>query len=187
MNKIRGFEMISSQQAIKDVGSDEILKENIQLPVRATIGSAGYDVFAPFDIVLKPQCEEKIPTYLKAYMQDGEVLMCYPRSGLGFGYYCRLANTVGVIDKDYYNNEKNEGHIWVKIRNESTNKIMKIKKGEAFCQGIFIPFLLADGDTFEYGNVRKGGFGHTTENNSEVLGCEQSIISTTRRKWIREN
>ena len=162
MTKTRGFETISSEQAIRDLGNDDFLKGYVPLPSRATMGSAGYDIFSPYDIVLRPNCEIKVPTYMKAYMQDGEVLMCFPRSGLGFGYYCRLANTTGIIDKDYYNNEKNEGHIWVKIRNESTNKIMKIKKGEAFCQGIFIPFLLVDGDTFEHGNVRKGGFGHTS-------------------------
>lgn len=88
--------------------------------------------------------------------------MAFPRSGLGFKFYCRLANTVGVIDSDYYNNPKNEGHMFVKIRNEGT-KIMEIKQGEGMCQMIFMPFLLVDGDSFDNGEERKGGFGSTTK------------------------
>ncbi|MCF8009453.1 MAG: hypothetical protein K9K32_06775, partial [Halanaerobiales bacterium] len=106
-----------------------------------------------------PGSEIKIPTGIKAYMQPDEVLFAYPRSSLGFKYYCRLANTIGVIDADYYNNEDNEGHIWIKIRNEG-DKQMKIKCGEAICQVIFQKYLLVDGDSFE-GERRKGGIGST--------------------------
>lgn len=152
MKKNRGFEFISTEKNITD----------LKLPKRGTKSSAGYDCFAPFDIVLKPNEEIKVPTSIKAYMQDGEVLMTFPRSGLGFKYYCRLANTVGVIDKDYYNNKNNEGHIFVKLRNEG-DKPMEIKKGDGMCQFIFMPFLLADGDGFEKGDDRIGGFGSTTK------------------------
>lgn len=158
----RGFEFISNEQIEKDLNCDSNTVGKI-LPKRKTRFSAGYDIFAPYDIILGAGAEMKVPTLIKAYMQPGEVLMVYPRSGLGFKYYCRLSNTVGVIDSDYYNNEGNEGHIWVKIRNESTDKIMTIKKGEAFCQAIFTPFLLADRDDFDSGDKRKGGFGSTTK------------------------
>lgn len=158
--KARGFEYISSEQLLKDCSEMGTLV--IKMPRRGTSKSAGYDIFAPYKIVLKPHEEIKVPTGLKAYMQDGEVLLAFPRSGLGFKYYTRLANTVGIIDQDYYNNKNNEGHMWVKIRNEG-DKIMEIKEGEAFCQMVFMPFLLVDGDSFNNGEERKGGFGSTTK------------------------
>ena len=92
-------------------------------------------------------------------MEENYVLKLYPRSGLGFKYYTRIANTIGVIDSDYYFSD-NEGHIFVKLRNEG-DKDLNIKQGEAFCQMIFMPFLLVDGDDFENGNNRNGGFGST--------------------------
>ena len=133
----------------------------IKLPRRATKGSAGYDCFAPIDIALEPGKDIKVPTGIRAYMKQGEVLMAFPRSGLGFKYYCRLANTVGIIDSDYYYSD-NEGHIFVKLRNEG-DKPLVIRQGEAMCQFIFVPFLLADGDSFERGEERNGGFGSTTK------------------------
>lgn len=157
----RGFEFISTNQAIKDFDA-KIMNGELKLPKRATKKSAGYDIFAPYEIKLQPSEEINIPTGLKAFMQQGEALFAFPRSGLGFKYYCRLANTIGVIDEDYYNNENNEGHIFVKIRNEG-NKPMTIKQGEAMCQMIFMPFLLADGDSFDNGEDRNGGFGSTTK------------------------
>lgn len=160
--KLRGFEFISTEQAIKDFGVDLSLVTKPKLPQRGTKASAGYDIYAPYNIILSPNEEINIPTGLKAYMQLGEVLMAFPRSGLGFKYYCRLANTVGVIDQDYYNNPKNEGHMFVKIRNEG-DKEMLIKQGDGMCQMIFMPFLLADGDSFDNGADREGGFGSTTK------------------------
>lgn len=153
----RGFEMISQRQMNKDFETD--IEYEIKLPKRSTKESAGYDIFSPVDILLKPNEEIKIPTGLKVHMQKGEVLLIFPRSGLGFKYYTRLANTIGVIDSDYINSD-NEGHMWVKIRNEG-NKELFINQGEAFCQAIFMPFLLVDGDNFDEGEDRNGGFGST--------------------------
>lgn len=159
----RGFESISQEQLLKDLEELKIVVPfRTILPKRGTSKSAGYDIFAPYNITLNPNEEINVPTGLKAYMQDGEVLMAFPRSGLGFKFYCRLANTIGVIDSDYYNNPKNEGHMFVKIRNEG-NKTMEIKQGEGMCQMIFMPFLLVDGDSFDNGEERKGGFGSTTK------------------------
>lgn len=166
MKQVRGFQFISQEQQDKDfLGLKPILK----LPQRGTSKSAGYDVFAPFDITLEPNEEVNVPTGIKAYMQDGEVLLAFPRSGLGFKFYCRLSNTIGVIDGDYHNNENNEGHIFIKLRNEG-NETMEIKAGTGMAQFIFMPFLLADGDTFDNGDIRKGGFGSTTK--KEVVGNE---------------
>lgn len=158
MNKGRGFEIISDNQ--RDI--DIIPSATIRLPRRGTKMSAGYDIFAPYDITLNPNEDVKVPTGIKSYMNEGEVLVIVPRSGLGSKYYVRIANTVGIIDADYFNNGNNEGHIWVKIRNES-NEIVTIKGGTGFCQGIFIPYLLVDGDNFENGQQRNGGFGSTNK------------------------
>lgn len=151
----RGFGIISEKQMVKDFGS--IVE--VKLPKRGTKESAGYDCFAPFDIILQPNEDIKIPTGVNAYMQKGEVLLAFPRSGLGFKYYCRLANSIGVIDSDYIKSD-NEGHMFVKIRNEG-DKVLEIKKGDGICQFIFIPFLLVDNDSFDEGDVRNGGFGST--------------------------
>ena len=94
------------------------------------------------------------------YNLDNEVLKAYPRSGHGFKYYIRLANTVGIIDADYIESE-NEGHIWVKLRNEG-DKRFTLELGQAMCQVMFQKYLLAD-DDFSHGEKRNGGFGSTTK------------------------
>lgn len=162
--KQRGFQVISREQFKKDFNNIFIDHEDLKLPKRATAKSAGYDVFSPFNINLFPNEEVKIATGIKAYMLDDEVLFALPRSGHGFKYYIRLANTQGVIDCDYFNNIDNEGHIWIKIRNEG-DKAFSIDKGDAFCQLIFQKYLLADGDDF-IGNTRVGGTGSTNEKKS---------------------
>jgi dUTP pyrophosphatase len=165
--KIRGFEKISQEQYEKDIQKELTsylankcnTYDQLELPKRATALSAGYDVFSIVTFTLLPNEEIKLSTGIKSYMQNDEVLKAYPRSGLGFKYYSRLANTVGIIDADFFNNKNNEGHIFVKLRNEG-NKDMTINKGEAICQVIFEKYLLADGDNFE-GEERIGGLGST--------------------------
>lgn len=167
MHRVRGFEKVSFEQWFKDAGEwynedYEVCKtalENLQKPERATKGSAGYDIFSPFTFTLSVGQEIKFPSGIKSYMQNGEVLLAFPRSSLGFKYYLKFANTIPVIDQDYYNNEKNEGEIWFKLRNEGTEEL-HVKIGEAVGQVIFMPFLLADGDNFK-GKERKGGLGST--------------------------
>lgn len=161
MNRIRGFEFISEDQFKLDFKDTSVKYEDLKLPKRATAKSAGYDVFAPFGFTLLPNQEIKLPTGIKSYMLDDEMSKAHPRSGHGFSYYIRLANTIGVIDADYYNNKKNEGHIWIKLRNEG-KETMTVQKGEACCQLIFEKYLLADGDSFD-GEERNGGFGSTTK------------------------
>lgn len=156
LNKLRGFEIISPEQRDKDFKKSYSIKK----PKRATRYSAGYDFFAPYDISLKAGESLAIPTGIRAYMADDEVLKIYPRSGLGFKYHMSLSNSTGIIDGDYYYSD-NEGHIFIKIHNGG-DKVISIKKHEAFAQGIFQKFLLVDGDTFENGAVRNGGFGSTT-------------------------
>ncbi len=133
--------------------------DGIILPKRATKGSAGYDFFAPFDFTLKSGETIKIPTGIRAKMPEDWVLMIFTRSSLGFGFRLQLDNTVGVIDSDYYYAD-NEGHIFVKITNDSkTNKVLQIKKGDAFCQGIFMPYGITEDDSAS--EKRVGGVGST--------------------------
>lgn len=169
MTKIRGFEKISLDQFKKDLeieifdkneNSVEDIYNSILLPKRATKNSAGYDVYSPFSFTLNPNESIKIPTGIKAYMLEDEYIKIVPRSSLGFKHFIRLANTIGIGDSDYYNNSGNEGHYFVKIRNEGITSL-SIKKGDAICQIIFEKFLLADNDDVE--NERRGGIGSTNK------------------------
>jgi dUTP pyrophosphatase len=164
MRKNRGFEKVSFEQWDKDneiVPESKDVWESVVLPERATSHSAGYDIYSPVDFILKPTEEIKIPLGWKVYMLQDEFFTVIPRSGLGFKYYLRLANTTGLIDHDYFNNEGNEGHCWIKLRNEG-NVDVSIRSGDAIAQGIFQKYLLADADTFT-GNKRSGGFGSTSK------------------------
>lgn len=169
MNKIARFEKVSYEQFKKDFASsfsfleDDIdnIYNNICLPRRATKGSAGYDFFSPIEFELKPGETIKIPTGIRVFIDSNYFLAVFPRSGLGFKYRLQLNNTVGIIDSDYYYSD-NEGHIFVKITNDSNeNKTVNIKAGEGIIQGIFIPYGLADEDDVK--NIRNGGFGSTSK------------------------
>lgn len=163
--KYRGFEKISFDQYVKDVGAErhEIAEEylDIELPRRATKKSAGYDFYSPCYFQLAPGETIKIPTGVKAYMQDNEVLNIYIRSSLGFKYDVVLSNNVGIIDADYVNAD-NEGHIWIKLINHG-DKTLEIDKGEAFAQGIFTTYLVTDDDK-PVKEDRTGGIGSTNIN-----------------------
>ena len=134
--------------------------ENLKLPRRATKGSAGYDFFAPAAFTLKPGEMTKILTGIRARIDDGWVLKLYPRSGLGFKFRLQLNNTVGIIDSDYYGSD-NEGHIQVKLTNDSREgKTVEVEAGTGFSQGIFVEYGITVDD--EADEVRNGGFGSTT-------------------------
>ena len=134
--------------------------EELKLPKRATRGSAGYDFYTPFNIILKPGETVKIPTGIRTEMEEGWVLKLYPRSGLGFKFRLQLNNTVGIIDSDYFYSD-NEGHIFAKLTNDSMEgKVVCIEKGTGFMQGIFVEYgITVDDDAVE---IRNGGFGSTT-------------------------
>ena len=133
--------------------------DSITLPHRATAGSAGYDFAAPISIVLRPGEEVRVPTGIRVKMKEGYVLLLFPRSSLGFKYRLQLNNTVGVIDSDYYDAD-NEGHIFVKMTNDSREgKTVEIRKGQGMVQGIFLPFAIAIDD--DAADARTGGIGST--------------------------
>ena len=168
MERIAVFEKVSREQfagamtkIMPEAGEESVnrIYEAITIPFRATSGSAGYDFCAPFDITLAPGEEIQIPTGIRVRMKAGYVLMLFPRSSLGFRYRLQLSNTVGIIDSDYYNAE-NEGHIFVKMTNDTREgKTVEIRKGQGMVQGIFLPFGITEDDAAD--QARTGGMGST--------------------------
>ena len=164
MLKVAQFQKVSFDEFISGLNDvDEAtaldMYNDLKLPKRATTGSAGYDFFAPFSFSLKPGETIKIPTGIRAKMNEDWVLCLYPRSGLGFKFRMQLNNTVGIIDSDYYYSD-NEGHIFAKITNDSNEgKMLSIEKGAGFLQGIFMQYGITVDD--DASDKRNGGFGST--------------------------
>lgn len=142
---MRDFEKISFEQFSKDICNDYELYNNFKLPIRDSKYTAGYDIFLLSDLEIQPNEIVKIPTGIKSYFQQDEVLMIVLRSSMGFKYNLRLVNQIGIIDADYYNNESNDGHIFIKIQNEG-NEVVNLKSGEAIAQGIFFKYLVTKSD-----------------------------------------
>ena len=153
MEKIRGFEVAKGFE-----------DKEINLPVRKTKFSAGYDIEAAEEVVVPSFKKGMNPTLIKtgitAYMQDDEVLMLYNRSSNPKKKGLILANSVGVIDKDYYGNQDNDGHIMFAFYNVKDEDIT-IKKGGAIGQAVFQKYLVTDDDSAE--GERIGGFGSTNQ------------------------
>ena len=151
MEKIRGFEIAKGFENC-----------NINLPVRKTKYSAGYDIEAAEDVTIPSFKEGMNPTLvktgLKAYMPEDEMLLLYNRSSNPKKKGLIMANSVGVIDKDYYGNPDNDGHFMFAFYNIKEEDVV-IKKGEAIGQAIFQKFYITDDDKAE--GERMGGFGST--------------------------
>lgn len=155
MQKIAQFFKVSETEFYKSGTKEEY--DAIILPKRATVGSAGYDFFAPKEFSLLPNETIKIATGVRVKIDAGWVLKIYPRSSLGFKYRLNLNNTVGIIDSDYYFAE-NEGHIFIKMTN-CGDKPLTVEKGKAFAQGIFLEYGITVDD--ECDALRTGGLGST--------------------------
>ena len=151
MEKVRGFEIA---KGFENMG--------INLPERKTKYSAGYDIEAAEDIIVESIKNKKTPTLVKtgvkAYMKDDEYLMLCNRSSNPKKKGLVLANSVGIIDKDYYGNSDNDGHIMFAFYNVKDEDIL-IKKGECIGQGIFQKYYVVDDDSAS--GERSGGFGST--------------------------
>lgn len=170
MKRIARFHKVSEEQFCADWkdtfpqypgGEIHRIYEEIHMPKRATAGSAGYDFFAPVSFVLRPGETIKIPTGIRVEMQEGWVLTVYPRSGLGFKYRLQMNNTVGIIDSDYFYSD-NEGHIFIKMTNDSKEgKTVEVAAGAGFAQGIFFEYGITEDD--DVTAVRNGGLGSTTD------------------------
>ena len=127
------------------------------IPIRSTSGSAGYDFVSTQNCMLRPGETVKINTGIKCMMPEDTVLLIVPRSSSGIKRHLRLANTVGVIDSDYYNNEDNEGEIIIALNNYGDNDV-HILEGERIAQGIILKYCVTD-DVVE--TKRTGGIGST--------------------------
>ena len=153
MEKLRGFEVAKGFE-----------DKNINLPIRKTKYSAGYDIEAAENVVIpsfkKGTNPTLVKTGLKAYMQDDEMLLLYNRSSNPKKKGLILANSVGVVDKDYYGNIDNDGHIMFAFYNIKDEDV-EIKKGDAIGQAIFQKYLVTDDDNAE--GEREGGFGSTNK------------------------
>ena len=153
MEKLRGFEIAKGFE-----------NENINLPIRKTKYSAGYDIEAAEDTLIpsfkKGMTPTLVKTGLKAYMQDDEMLLLYNRSSNPKKKGLILSNSVGVVDKDYYGNPDNDGHIMFAFYNIKDEDVI-VKKGEAIGQAIFQKYLVTDNDVAE--GERVGGFGSTNK------------------------
>lgn len=177
MKKIRGFEIVTKY---KD--------KELSLPIRATSGSAGYDIAAAENITIpsiwnvlskneglqamevdtvveenKDYLKSRlVPTGIKAYMPENEYLMLVNRSSNPLKNNLSLPNGIGIIDSDYYNNPNNEGEIFVQLINYGLEDYT-IEKGDRIAQGIFTPYYTVDQESDNLGN-RVGGFGSSGKN-----------------------
>lgn len=161
MSKVRGFEVVRADVLADPKPASVETSLNgleILLPKRSTTLSAGYDFFIQQDIILPPGKIILIPTGVKAYMQGDEVLNIYDRSSNPIKKGIVLMNSVGIIDSDYYGNSFNDGMICGQFKNISEVPVT-LKRGEAFMQGVFQKYLVADND--ETTSERTGGFGST--------------------------
>ncbi len=136
---------------------DKFKDEGVNLPERQTRLSAGYDFETLFDETIGPREIVLIKTGLKVSIPEDEVLLVFPRSSLAINHGLTMANNVGVIDADYFNNEKNEGHIMIPLLNY-TDKPVIITKGTRVAQGIFTKYFKTENDSPITDN-RTGGFG----------------------------
>lgn len=148
--RTRGFEPTT---LIKNTLSDT------KLPTRGSKHSAGYDFYSKENAEIKPGEKYLFWSDVKAYMLSGEVLEIYVRSSIGIKKGLTLANSVGIIDSDYYSNPDSDGNIGICLRNES-DSVQKIEIGERIAQGIFKQFLVAD-NIDEQVKERVGGIGST--------------------------
>lgn len=162
---MRTLEKITWKQFEKDTKLSKEEYESYSIPKRSTKHAAGYDFEVLEDFKINPQETKLIPTGIKANMNEDEVLLLIVRSSTGIKYNIRLNNQVGVIDKDYYNNPDNEGHIFIKITNEG-QEAKTFKKKDKIIQGIFTKFLIIDNEE-NIKKTREGGIGSTTSKESE--------------------
>lgn len=154
---MRKFEIININQFNKDFKNIDTKYEDIIIPKRSTKFSAGYDFYMPYDLTVKKNEVVLIPTGIKVMLNSDEFLGIYIRSSLGFKYNLRMCNQVGIIDSDYYNNPSNEGHIFVKLKNEGDNDII-LKKYDRYVQGIIQKYYIVDNEK-EIEDIRVGGIG----------------------------
>lgn len=162
--------------------------KDISLPVRKTAQSAGYDFQVAEDIIIQPylyhvdRMKDAMPympyelsqmaewtkelkarprlvsTGIKCKLEPGTYLELSMRSSTPLKHWLVLANAIGIIDADYYNNPDNEGEIFFQVINLSPFPI-RLRKGDTIGQGIIKQYLVTEDDKSV--GMRKGGFGST--------------------------
>lgn len=165
------FEKVSFEQFKTDVvknfpeyaDNEEYIKgvyDGIKIPKRGTYISAGYDFFLPEGIYVPSGKAVLVPTGIRCVnMREDEVLMVFPRSGLGTKKRFCPANLTGIVDADYSTSD-NEGHIFMKMVNDG-NDVVDLDRGTAFCQGILLNYNITLDDDMNETHKRNGGFGST--------------------------
>lgn len=130
------------------------------IPKRSDSGSAGYDFYSTETVTIEPKTQVMIKTNIKAQMDYNTVLLLFMRSSLGIKKNLMLANTTGVIDSSYYNNEDNEGNIIGAVYNYG-NEPVTIQAGDRFMQGVFVEYKTTDTTEEIINEKRTGGIGST--------------------------
>ena len=139
---------------------DPRIGRDIELPRRATSGSAGLDLRACIDapLTLDPGQAQLVPTGIAIHLSDPSLAaMLLPRSGLGHKHGIVLGNLVGLIDSDY------QGQVMVSMWNRGETPYT-IQPGERIAQMVVVPVVQVDFEVVEEfeASVRgAGGFGST--------------------------
>ncbi len=149
MDNLRFFEWV---QGVNDAG--------LELPQRQTQGAAGYDLFSMQEVRISPGEIVLVPTGVRVKLPIGEFLAIYARSSLAIKKKLMLANGVGVIDADYYDNPLNGGEIMIPLLNLGKEEVL-LPRGERIAQGIFMSYLTSTAESSLSGKKRIGGFGST--------------------------
>ena len=164
MNK---FERVTKSQFLADLAPSENDEDwvghcwsGIILPKRLTAHSAGYDFYLPYDVSIPPRGTKKIYTGVKCRLDNDCVLLLDIRSSIGINRGLSLANTIGVIDADYYDNSDNEGHIILCVYNRD-DEWKYLDSGNRIAQGIIVKYETVEDDSST--GKRKGGIGSTNE------------------------
>ena len=139
---------------------DPRVGRDMDLPRRATSGSAGLDLRACIDVplTLEPGKSELVPTGIAIHLADpGLAAVLLPRSGLGHKHGIVLGNLVGLIDSDY------QGEVKVSVWNRG-ERAYTIQPGDRIAQMVVVPVVQVDFDIvedFEASARGAGGFGST--------------------------
>lgn len=166
MQRVATFKKVSFEQFYRDSRNlmydyteEEIahVYASIKLPQRATSGSAGYDFYTPYEVVLHPHDKVIVPSGIRCGIKEGYMMLGVVRSSMGIKNDINLSNTCMVLDSDYYYAD-NEGHIMIALRN-MRDYLVRCSAGERIMQGVFLPFGITTDDDVE--EKRTGGIGST--------------------------
>ena len=112
----------------------KLLHPEAKLPVYATEGSAGFDIYAIENVLIQPNEVKMIPTGLSFELPPGFHLQVWDRSGkakVGMHHFA------GILDSDY------RGELKVLLYN-STKELHQIEKGDRMVQVLILPAYQAE-------------------------------------------